>query len=365
MGKSKTHEEYVKELKIKNPTLEVVGKYINANTKITHHCLIHNVYWDAVPSSLLRGCGCYKCKSERIRSSKVKPESSYIDEVKKANPQIEVIGQYIDSNTPILHRCKLHNITWNAYPASILRGCGCYKCGIDKSKNGRTKHHDDYIDELGNFNPNIIVLGEYINASTPILHKCAIDGYEWYARPANILSGKGCPKCGGNILKPHEEYVREVKKINPYIIVKEKYVNANTSILHECKIDHHIWKARPDDILHDRGCPLCNESRLERKTRIWLENHSFSYIKDKKYDDCIDKRSLSYDFYLPDYNTNIECQGRQHYEPVDYFGGEEQFSVQLLHDKIKRDYCTSNGIKLLEIPYNANVEETLNNFLLN
>ena len=37
--KKKTHEEYVEELKVRNPTVEVVGRYIDAKTKIMHHCL--------------------------------------------------------------------------------------------------------------------------------------------------------------------------------------------------------------------------------------------------------------------------------------------------------------------------------------
>ena len=34
MSKKKTHEEYVAELAIKNPNVEVVGEYINAKTKL-------------------------------------------------------------------------------------------------------------------------------------------------------------------------------------------------------------------------------------------------------------------------------------------------------------------------------------------
>ena len=61
--------------------------------------------------------------------------------------------------------------------------------------------------------------------------------------------------------------------------------------------------------------------------------------------------SAGYDFYIPDMNILIECQGLQHIYPVEYFGGEEQFKVQQEHDRRKREYAEKNGYKLLEISY--------------
>ena len=47
----------------------------------------------------------------------------------------------------------------------------------------------------------------------------------------------------------------------------------------------------------------------------------------------------------------IEYQGRQHYEVVSDFGGEENFNIQKSYDEKKRQYCNENNIKLIEIPY--------------
>jgi hypothetical protein len=54
---------------------------------------------------------------------------------------------------------------------------------------------------------------------------------------------------------------------------------------------------------------------------------------------------------LSEYNICIEYQGEQHYKAVEFFGGKDQFKTQQKLDKIKRDYCKNNNIKLLEIPY--------------
>ena len=58
--------------------------------------------------------------------------------------------------------------------------------------------------------------------------------------------------------------------------------------------------------------------------------------------------ALSFDFYVPQYNTCIEYQGVQHYKPVERFGGEEQFAIQQEHDELKRKYAKNNNFDLLE-----------------
>ena len=53
------------------------------------------------------------------------------------------------------------------------------------------------------------------------------------------------------------------------------------------------------------------------------------------------------DFYLPTYNTAIECQGKQHFESVEYFGGIDEFKKRKLRDKIKFQECIDNNVRLL------------------
>lgn len=60
---------------------------------------------------------------------------------------------------------------------------------------------------------------------------------------------------------------------------------------------------------------------------------------------------MRFDFYLPDYNCCIECNGEQHYIPIDYFGGEDTFKRQQENDDIKQKFCSENNIKLIVIPY--------------
>ena len=156
--------------------------------------------------------------------------------------------------------------------------------------------------------------------------------------------------------------------INPDIEILTEFVNCRTKILCRCKICGHEWWVIPSDILRGIGCPECKASKGERAIRLFLETHSIEYIPQHKYDDLfgVGGGLLSYDFYLSNYNILIEYQGRQHYEPVDMFGGEEQFVIQQEHDKRKREYAKSHNINLLEIPYwdFENIETILESYLL-
>lgn len=64
----------------------------------------------------------------------------------------------------------------------------------------KRKTQEEYIAEVSMINPNVEVLGQYIDSNTKILHRCKIDGYEWNAYPTHILSGHGCPVCVNKVI---------------------------------------------------------------------------------------------------------------------------------------------------------------------
>lgn len=76
---------------------------------------------------------------------------------------------------------------------------------------------------------------------------------------------------------------------------------------------------------------------------------------------------LRYDFGIYDEDGKlqclIECQGEQHYEPVEEFGGDLQFLLQQKNDDLKRKYAKEKGILLYEIPYKNKKYEKVERFL--
>ena len=81
----------------------------------------------------------------------------------------------------------------------------------------------------------------------------------------------------------------------------------------------------------------------------YLKERNIHYILQKRFEDCRDKRTLPFDFYLPDYNCCIEVNGDQHYREHQMFS--QSLSERQRVDKIKREYCNTHNITLLEIPH--------------
>lgn len=57
------------------------------------------------------------------------------------------------------------------------------------------------------------------------------------------------------------------------------------------------------------------------------------------------------------HKIGIEYQGRQHYEPIEHFGGEEHFIHQKENDRRKKLLCVENGVTLIEWPYTEPISE--------
>ena len=362
---TKTTSEYIKELKNITSDIVLVDEYKNCKTPVTHYCKKHNIYWKATPNNILQGCGCQQCLKEKIGNKNRKTNSEYIKELKEKKKQIIPLEQYIDALTPILHKCLVCNFEWKARPANVLNHTGCPNCS------GRQKKTSEkYKKELQEINSNIIPLENYINVNHPIKHLCLVHNFEWNTTPASILQGCGCPQCSkekvGNALrKTKDQYIEELKHTGKNIILVDDYINSLTPVTHKCTVCGFSWKVAPARILYDTGCPHCNISKGEAAIEKWLISKNISYIPQKRFDHCKDKRTLPFDFYLPDLNKAIEYDGEQHFKSVKYFGGEQHLKYLKNHDKIKDNFCKENGIPLLRIPYYKfdSIEEELNDFI--
>ena len=302
MSRKKTHEEYVLEVNKINPNIEVIGLYIDSKTKIEHRCRIDGHVWPAFSSNILKGHGCSECAKRNLHNMFAKDHNDYVNEVLLINPNIEVVGKYINNNTPILHRCIKHDVEWDATPSHILQGYGCAKCKSEKIYSSKVKDISTYIYEVSNIDKNIDVVGTYVNARTPILHHCKLCGCDWNPTPDNILSGYGCPEC--------------------------------------------------------------RFSKGEKTIKQFLVDNKIDYISQYVFPDCKNFHALPFDFYIPEYNLCIEYDGIQHFEAVDFFGGEEALKKQRHNDSIKTEYCINNEIKLLRIRYDQDIVNVLDELFM-
>ena len=355
MAKKKTHEDFISEMYIINPNIEIVGEYINIDTKIKCRCKKDGHEWYPRPNDLLhKGGGCPKCALIKQRERQLKTHEKFILELDKINKNIEVLGEYRAARIKLLCKCKICGCQWEVLPCSLLRGHGCPKCATTKGISKITKTHKSFIRELNKKHPTIEVLGEYKTARTKITFKCTKDGFEWDATPDTILRtrNKGCPKCSGNVKnKTTDDFIKELYTISSNIIIHGEYVNSKIKVACECKACGYNWDATPSSLLAGSGCPKCNFSKGELAISKYLDDNYINYKTQYTFKGCKQKRKLPFDFYLPKLNIVIEYQGVQHYEPVEHFGGVKDFNLRKIRDDVKEKYCKQNNIRIIKIPY--------------
>ena len=138
---------------------------------------------------------------------------------------------------------------------------------------------------------------------------------------------------------------------NRYDYSKVDYINNQTKVIIVCKIHGDFYQI-PSSHLSGSGCPHCNESKGEKKIAKYLTQNNIDFSRQYKFKDCVGIRyKLPFDFYLPKYRTIIEFDGKQHYEPMEFFGGLESYERLKTNDRIKNDYCEDNFIELIRIRY--------------
>lgn len=206
--------------------------------------------------------------------------------------------------------------------------------------------------------------GKFITVNDPIIFKNK-DGYYIY-NSVNRLKDENINnnytifhQCNPKVIDNIKIYIKKNKL--PCVLLSTKYVDAKSKLKFQCKCGQ-IYKSRLYDLLYNNhicceNCRKASHSKLERITSTILNDLGIDFIREHTFEDCKYKNRLRFDFYLPNHNMCIECQGIQHFEPIDYFGGEEGFIQRKIKDKIKYDYCLDNNIKLKYILYNQNFEE--------
>lgn len=193
---------------------------------------------------------------------------------------------------------------------------------------------------------------------------CPICQTEFSVRSNHLLDKihpiKICAKCSRT---QREDLIGQkfnkliIKKMLPY----KKYERTQCLCDCECGTKNIIVQANHLKAGEIQSCG-CLLSKGEEKISNILAQHNIFFERQKVFKNCNFISSLRFDFYLPLINTIIEYNGIQHYQPVEYFGGKEQFINNQKRDQIKREYCLKNNIQLIEIKYSDNIEKILTDY---
>ena len=326
--------------------------YINALTKVCIICPKHGEFWQT-PAQHLRGHACTRCAKE---ANGLKKRTSLEDFVKRANlvhqnkyNYSEV--QYHDALSKVRIICPEHG-PFMQTPAKHLMGQGCPVCRHIKAAKSNTFTTEEFVNRarLVHGYKYIYSKSVYKKARLPITIICPIHG-EFSQKAFDHMSGMGCPICGREKSDKARrntvaEFVAHATKVHglKYGYDKVTYVNNRTPVCIVCPKHGEFWQT-PHEHLDGCGCPKCGDSTLERELIKFFDSLHLNYEYQKRFP-WLGKQSL--DFFFPEQNTAVECQGIQHYVPAPgYMGGDKGFKIRRGLDTRKLALCKEHGIKLL------------------
>lgn len=259
-------------------------------------------------------------------------------------------------------------------PFDFIHGRGCPVCGKEKKANTQSYTNDYFIKKANEVHNNFYNYEKchYTRAHNKVIITCPIHG-DFEQLPYVHLQGEGCPKCAKEKMKKKLssntiDFVEKMKQINTDDLLDFSQVNYKNNKTKVCVICHHkdtsgnehgeFWM-KPNNLLQGQGCPICNSSHLEKEVKTALDKNHIDYIFQYR-ENWI--KPLILDFFIPSKNIAIECQGRQHYQSILYFGGIHGFAKLKERDKLKQNLCQENNVKLLYFTHYKNVNENETTF---
>ena len=218
-----------------------------------------------------------------------------------------------------------------------------------------TKLSNEFIIKKGNivhnnkFDYSLMI---YENAKTPVDIICKEHGVFKVSMDNHLNKKSGCPKCSKRHHYTNDELVLLFNNVhsNKYQYNLENYKNNKSIISIKCP-NHGEFNLRIQHHINGVGCSRCNDSKGEKKITQILSQYNIKFEIQKSFEDCVYIKKLKYDFYLTDYNTCLEFDGEQHFNKFRFEKDDSKLKERLLKDEIKNNYCKTNNINLVRIPY--------------
>jgi len=304
-----------------------------------------------------------KTKLGITNKKSIRTHYAFLQAVKQIHPTIEVMSEYQGYYKDIYFKCSICNHEWEQKPYDFLHNKGCSSClkGNRRENNliqkwdniksivenkGYSLLNIQYIDK-GNGNNSVI----FIDVQDKI-------GYKYFITYNDFKTNSFFYHVRNN--NPYSiENIKLWLHINNknFILLDNVYISAKDLMkfyCNECLQEFYsTWEMIS---ICDCECNICNNSKGERKIKDILLNNNILHEQQFVFINCKYKKSLRFDFYLPDLNICIEYQGIQHYKPIDFASkgiewAKEQFELTKIKDQIKLNYCKNNNIQLIRIPY--------------
>lgn len=361
-------------------------------------------YWTVLKKDVAkRGRGSYyicqcKCGTKRsISAYTLKRGLSQSCGCKRSVPNKDLTGQKFGELTVIEQdldylgggiywKCKCSCGNIKSYRALHLQKGNVKSCGCLSRKMSSERNFDDITGQR--FGKLVVIKADHVkqdnNGNNSFYWLCHCDCGNDQVVQGDVLRCGGTVSCGcyraqQSGLRASERTVNLVgRRFGKLTVIERSISNDNYGHIAgtwRCKCDcgnttfsdgYNLWQGMVT------SCGCAKQSKYEMYVLQYFHDKKYlngiDYECQKRFDDLhgYDNGMLSFDFAV--YKSNklsylIECQGQQHYMPVEIFGGEEQFVKQQIHDELKRNYAKKLNVYLLEIPYTMKTYEDVKQIL--
>lgn len=367
--------EQAHSLALKNGGSCLSTEYINSTTKLLWKCNNSNhPPFYSVFNDTKKGRWCKQCANETSRlkmTLKDGLEQAHALAIKNNGTCLST--EYINNSTKMLWKCSnnKHSI-WQTDLNHVKKGSWCPEC---------VKLSEDQVLEKCHIKAKLMngvfLSTTYKNRESKLKFQCNKNHPAFETTYDNVINhDTWCPRCAGMFTS--EEFLQKAQEkaiSKGGQCLSKEYVNGITKLIWKCAHpEHRPWKSTYSNVVNsDKWCPTCSNfiHYKENKIRHLLEylfDTEFPSSKPKWNINPKTKRLLQLDGYSQSLNLAFEFQGLQHYQEIPYFNMDtETLKYLQFKDKIKKENCIKNNVKLIIIDDNDNCKnnQMLFDYLMN
>ncbi len=353
-------------------------------------CRIHSeLFIQSFRKHLNGQTGCKKCiKDKKANKNKQIRKQRFIENAqnthqKNGKPFFDYSKvEYVNNQVKVKIKCPKHGY-FNMTPANHTHKSNPQAC--TKCSNRYVRSAEEFIQEAekkhcdSNKNPLYDYSKiKYIDTTHHVIIYCKKHNKNFRQTPSKHLNGQKCPECSKEIVvrknsMTQEDFIKAAQQVhkdakgNPkYDYSEVNYKNNHTNVTIICPY-HGPFSQLPSTHKDSRsGCKSCRASKGEQIISEFLHENKIKFESEYKFDDCIYKRKLPFDFKI-DFKGKtvlIEYHGAIHFMPVKYskkdIGADSRLEYIQLRDKIKNEYAKKMGFLLIEFTYRQDYDEIIN-----
>lgn len=216
---------------------------------------------------------------------------------------------------------------------------------------------------------------DYDGGKVKVVIWCKKHNHPFKQAPVKHKVGQGCDICAEEAREAHrrssghttQSFIERARELHGdrYDYSEVEYTGYDCTIMIKCP-EHglqpviayqHIAEGRR------RGCKICSSTQSKHAAAIerFLIEEKYEHIKEWSDHDCKDKRTLRFDFYLPQHRLIIEYDGEQHFREANFTSDKKQNKMNFINgrrrDAIKSLWCRKNKINLMRVTSNVSLNE--------